>query len=187
MLAPATNLETPARPHVRTREPGFTVVEIVVACVIMLVLMAGAVVAFRGARSAVYGKETIAAATAYNNAIAKYAADHANTPPTAAQMIRPRSAQSPGPQSLLDPARPYLTSLPDPVQGGRVRVFMQGGSCATGATTAALAAPLKGSITYCPAPAPPGYGIRVAYETKQGQPWKVCWMGNTPNQPACSR
>lgn len=184
MPAPKSSRDTHAR--ARTRERGFTVVEITVAMVIVAILMGVAMLGLRSAKGAAYGKEAIAAGAGYSDAIAKFRTDHALQNPAAGDMMTLQGRPA-GPRSLVNPAKPYIAPLPDGVVSGRVFANMNpGGDCGATASGAGAPATAQAVVSYCPAN--PNYAIRVAYRQKSGDPWstaKVCWMGNAGRLPAC--
>lgn len=179
----------PSRAKARARgEAGFGLVELLVVMIILAILASLAISTFGGARSATRNKEAIAAATAYEAAIASWMSDHGNRKPTAAQVD---SASGPlkgaGPLNLL--GRPYTGGAPSGVAEGRVTVDLRNGAArCTGAPPAAT----KGTafITYCPGPATdtsPGYAIRLLTRAPD-VPWskaRECWRGTTANAPRC--
>jgi prepilin-type N-terminal cleavage/methylation domain-containing protein len=191
MHAPDRPGISPAHARAHAGERGFTLVEIMVVCVIILILMGVAIIAFGGARGAVTSKEAIIAGTAYNDAISKFQADHANNLPAAGDMVTPTTgATARGPKSLLGANKPYLAQLPDGVVAGRVAVKMTpdntdcGTAPGTPSTNVGTATSL---VSYCPGTAP-NYGIRVLYKLKKDADWsaaKVCWLGRSTNTPAC--
>jgi type II secretory pathway pseudopilin PulG len=170
----------------RTREHGFTLVEILVAMIIIIALMALAIIAFRGSKTATYEKEARAAGAAYAQGISAWQADHANRVPGAADFMNPASK---GPTDLL--GKPYLPSEPSGVAEGRIG-FSVGANCGTApaAPTGTGVAQQSGWVSFCPETAP-HFGVRVMSHAP-GSAWtaaagaKVCWFGNTAKAPRCA-
>lgn len=173
------------RPHARTREQAFTLVEIIVVLVIMAILGAIAATMFRGASSATRSKEAIAAGTAYAQAISQYQADHANRNPTSPTGTNTTAVRK-GPLNLL--GKQYLAAIPDGVTAGRTGVSFQA-NCATGKAQVPGASKQSSWVSFCPE-AEPNFGIRVATRKNPSSSWtdasaRVCWMGRTAKTPAC--
>jgi prepilin-type N-terminal cleavage/methylation domain-containing protein len=177
--------------HPRTREAGFTLLEMMIVVVIILILAAIAMTTMRGAKTATRNNEAKATANAYVQAISQYHADYANRNPTApsgstasggANALRVQK----GPLNLL--GRPYIKSIPDAVADGRTGVSFRSGPC--GGKAAMPGATKQTSWVSACFGADPAYGIRVATRRDGGSSWtdssaQVCWLGSTANRPRC--
>ncbi|MCW2928757.1 MAG: hypothetical protein JWM86_2725 [Thermoleophilia bacterium] len=166
------------------RERAFTVVEMVVVLVIVLILGCIAFLTLGSSKTAVRGGEAKAAGSAYQQGIAQWQTFSANRNPAAADF-----AGSRGPKGL--DGRPVMASVPEGVNEGRV-LFTTTGNCGT-----AVSAPTGGVaahtsvVSYCPGTAP-NFAIRVITRKGSSSQWtaaegaKVCWLGVAPvGQPRC--
>ena len=164
-----------ATPRV-ARERGFTLVEILVAMTIIAIIMAIAIISFRGAKGTTYAKETIAAGAAYSQAISQFQADHANKLPAGAELIKISNKEA-GPANLLN--KPYIGSLPEGVDAGRISVSMTCGGAKSGT---------YGHVAFCPGTAP-AYEVQVFTRkdsTKAFPGAPTCTIGNTASTaPRC--
>jgi prepilin-type N-terminal cleavage/methylation domain-containing protein len=177
----------------RANERGFSMIELIVALIIVAILGSIAVITFSSSRSAVSAKEGIATGSTYLQAISQYQADHGNMTPTAAQM-RPAGAvgtvpaRALGPANLLD--KTYVASVPDSVAAGRVGVSMDGANCAGGMAAITGAAKQSSWVSYCRV-TDSTFGIRIASRANGGASWtdakaSLCWMGNAASAtPRC--
>lgn len=168
---------TPAR--ARRREGGFTLVEIMVALMIGIVLMALAIIAFRGSKSASFANEGKAVGSAYMQMVSQYQADHANNnPPTTGNNT---AVARKGPLNLLN--EPYGT-MPDAVVARRTGVSF--GTYCTGTPPAGARERSWVAVCY---EAAPNFGVRVMARSSDGTwtgPKSVsCWMGSTAKAPRC--
>lgn len=163
----------PVRPAPsRAAESGFTLVELLIVIVVIMILSGVAFIAFHAARSGTSARDTIAAATAYEQAITRFQTDHANTNPRASDMAvggGPPPVDL-GPRDLQ--GKPYMRAAPDGVQSGRVGVSM---SCATPPASGNV----TGFIAFC-AGTDPAYQVRVSTRDGSGSPWTTCVMGRDP-------
>ncbi|MCB0877620.1 MAG: type II secretion system protein [Thermoleophilia bacterium] len=168
----------------RHAERGFTVVEMMVVLLIALILMGLAIIAFRGAKSSTYAKETVAAGSTYVQAVSGFQSDHANKNPTSADLV---NASQPGMgfKNLL--GKPY-TAQPDAVANGRIGVSFNA-NCGTAATAPSGSSNERGWISICPVGAGPDFGIRVLARGSDnqwnGEKYTLCWLGSTANAPRC--
>lgn len=187
MHAPEPSRISRAHAQAGERESAFGLIEIIVVLVIMAILMAIGISTFSSAKSGTYAKEAQSAGAAYDSAIAKFLSDNGNRRPTNANMVPPLTGKAMGPRSLL--GKPYVT-LPDGVSGGRIGVSMNGSSCGTSMPRGPGVATASGWVSYCPVGPEPQYAIRVISRKELGKPWstansRICWRGNTPQQPRC--
>lgn len=162
----------------RAREGGFTMIEILVALVIVMILAGAAIIAFRGSKTSTHAKEAISAGSALTQAISSYQADHQNQLPNAGNASQWSATQ--GPLNLL--GKPYVPSIAG-VSEGRIKLSTT--DCGATATSGGTA---SGVVSYCSRPADaPNFAVRVAAQGPSG--WAdatVCWMGRSNKAPRCT-
>jgi prepilin-type N-terminal cleavage/methylation domain-containing protein len=150
----------------RTGEDGFTLVEIIVALVIVAILMAIAVPLLTGSKRSAYSRDALAAAESYAQAIDQYVADHGGqlpAMPSGAQTgtgAWPSAAGATGPLDLSN--QPYMRAgVPDGLKSGH------------------------GSLTFVPTSTPAaGGGSKFGYRivvTTNVQPPISCEIGPSAN------
>jgi prepilin-type N-terminal cleavage/methylation domain-containing protein len=173
---------TTTAPLRRTRESGFTVVEMMIALFIIVVLAIVAFKAFGGAKKATYANEAKTVGSAYMQSVAQYQADFANRNPTAAAWSgNNTTAAQRGPLNLTN--QPYMKSVPEAVAGGRVGISVNS-NCGTTASNPSGASTHTGWVSVCYG-AEPQFYVRVLSRKDAGSPWAVCLMGATPATPKC--
>lgn len=126
--------------HGRQRdERAFTLVELIVALLIIAILLGLAITQLRGSKQTTYFKTASAVALTYSDAIEAYMADNGQRVPRPGVAGEwPNVKQGPVDALRLAPGggkRPYLRSVPEPVSSGLVRVF---GSSGTGSPRATV-------------------------------------------------
>lgn len=110
--------------RLRSRQDGFTLVELVIVLVILGILMGIAIPQFLGSKKTALRREAAAAGATYRNAITSYQRQNMGRSPQA-----PGSADwtipAKGPINRTDPTNPsYLANgVPTAVQGGRIAVL----------------------------------------------------------------
>ena len=162
----------PTRTHARTREDGFTIVELLIAMLIIVILVVVAIKAFGGAKGATYANEAKAAGSAYLQAVSQFQADNANRLPAANQWDAQR-----GPRNLLN--QPYMKTAPEGVLAGRIGVS---NTCPGGNPPGSFV----GYVNVC-MQAAPRYYVRVASrKSPSATTWAFCFLGSAPaGSPAC--
>lgn len=171
----------------RVEEHAFTMIELLATMLIISILLVIGLLAFRSAQSDAIGREARAVAAAYDQAIASFMSDRANTFPQSTDWFVNSDGLNQGPKNLL--GVPYMKGVPEGVAAGRIGVSTDGGNCGSTLADPTGAGPNQlGWISYCQG-TPPQYAIRVI--TRRGnKTWtdstsKICWRGNTPNTPTC--
>jgi prepilin-type N-terminal cleavage/methylation domain-containing protein len=164
----------------RATEHGFTLIEVLTVTVIIAIIMAIAMLSFRGAKSSTYAKEAVSAGSGLEQAVASFQGDHFNRLPNPSDATQ--WGPNLGPLNLLK--KPYAPTLTG-VQEGRIKLSTSG-DCAGSVTSGP--ANYKGIISFCPDANGYEYGIRVAAQGNKG--WadaSVCWFGRTKNTPTCTK
>lgn len=181
---------TAARTEARRREAGFTLVEILVALLIIAILVVVMIRAFGGAKGATYAQEGKTVGSAYMQAVSQYHADFANRHPATWTGNNTTAAQQ-GPRNLTN--QPYMKTVPESVTAGRTGVSVGvAANCGTGsAPTAPSGAAAHTSWVAVCFGAEPRYFVKVFARKSAGAGWgvadagKVCFMGATTATPKC--
>ncbi len=139
----------PTSPSMRSRiadERGFTLMEILIAMILVGILMALAIPTFFGAREATSANATRAAASEYAAAISAFRLDHANRNPVVGSADWPNPQRGPVDRN----GTPYMSEVPQLVAEGLVNFCAN--SCGAGQ---------EGKIEYVRAGDDSGFFLRV--------------------------
>ncbi|MCW2971898.1 MAG: hypothetical protein JWN72_171 [Thermoleophilia bacterium] len=172
-------------------ERGFSLIELIIAMVLVAIMMAVVIPQFFGSKAATRRKEAIAAGSAYRAAVSQFQADHGNRLPAAGAGTAPTatcaagggdmtliSGKAAGPKNLL--CKPYMRGLPSGVQEGRVGISQDGSNCGTLPTNAGSSPNATGWVSYCSSGIDSNsYVVRVSARKSQTSPWEaVCATGS---------
>ncbi len=183
-----------SRTYTHARERGFTVVEMLIAMVVVAILFAIVIQMFGGAKKATYFQDGKTVGSAYMQAVSQYHADFANRhppttgPPTQRWWGNNTAATQRGPRNLT--GQPYMKSTPESVSAGRVGISVDANCGAPSNPTGASTQTAWVSVCYL---AEPRYWVRVIARKNSGAQWtgpgaSACYMGapaSTPAYPAC--
>jgi prepilin-type N-terminal cleavage/methylation domain-containing protein len=166
--------------RVRTREQGFTLIEIGVVMLIIAIMIAMSVIHFRGAKRATQYKTAQAAATTYAEAIEAYMADNGQQAPVMGSAAWPTGSREdriggPVDSMLLEGGKPkrYMPrAAPEAVSDGMVDLVAAGGSPA-GSAPAVIRYTSAGGT----------YTLRVEM-TEGADSTPPCVVTNAPNPPS---
>jgi prepilin-type N-terminal cleavage/methylation domain-containing protein len=137
MPQPRSDIHRPVRAtraHACSPDAAFTLVEVLIAMVIMAILFSAALAMNKSTKTATEGQRGVSVARAYGDAIDAFARDHGNrapipgtsdwpasNPPTG-QTVDTQPPLARGPVDVGEASRPYLDQVPDPVASGLVIV-----------------------------------------------------------------
>lgn len=163
------------------REAGFSLIEIMVVLMVVLVLVGLALMSGRGAKKAATFRLAQAAATTYAEAIEAYMADNGQVPPAmtgVAWPATPRDVRIGGPRDLMlkasdgSPKRYMPRAAPEAVSDGVVDLVPNGGAPIPGAR-AVISYSVVGS----------SYQLRVRTLPAPGEATMQCVVTNAPALP----
>lgn len=117
----------------RRSEHGFGLIEILVALLIMMILLGMIVTTFKGSKEATYFRVGIAAGGVYADAVEAFMADNGQVAPLIGSSDWPDARR--GPVDAMLNGRPYMRTIPDPVQSG-LAVLLTNGSSPAGSQVA---------------------------------------------------
>lgn len=178
------------RTHAHVREHGFSVIEMMIALLVIAILIAVVAMGFGGAKKATYAQEGKTVGSAYMQAVSQYHADFANRHPPTTGPPTQRWSGNNAPDTQRGPLNltgaPYMKSVPDAVSSGRVGVSVNTNCGAPGPPTGATTQTAWVSVCYL---AEPRFWVRVISRKNSGDVWSgpsatACYMGAPASPPS---